>query len=243
MKVLAIIPSRYNSSRFPGKPLANIMGKSMIQRVVEQCKKCEEIGRIIVATDDTRIFLHVQSFGAEVIMTSEYHENGSSRCSEVFSSINEEYDVILNIQGDEPYIKPEQISSLLSLFKSEDIEIGTLAKKITDYNIYRDANNPKIFFNKEKIATSFERQGSLNEYQFKQNKFYQHIGIYGFRSDTLSKIAKLDPTKNEIKENLEQCRWLDNQYKIKVKLTSLENIPIDREEDIEKIKTLNLKNS
>ena len=243
MRVLAIIPARFNSSRFPGKPLADIMGKSMIQRVVEQCQKCEKLNRIIVATDDERISFHVKSFGGEVMMTSKNHNNGTSRCNEVFNNIEDIFDVVVNIQGDEPFIDPEEISEVISLFEDKEIQIGTLAKVITDYEIYKNPDNPKVFFNTENIATSFERNGTLNEEKFEENTFFQHIGIYAFRADILSEITDFKESKNEIKENLEQLRWMDNKYKIKVGITEKESISVDKEEDIEKIESLRIKNS
>lgn len=243
MRVLAIIPSRYNSNRFPGKPLADIMGKSMIQRVFEQCQKCSQLNRIIVATDDERISFHVKSFGGEVMMTSKDHITGSDRCSEVLNAIDDRFDIVVNIQGDEPYINPEEISKVLTLFEDEDCEIGTLAKKISDYAVYISPDNPKVFFDKNNIAVSFERNGTLNEEEFKKTDFFQHIGIYAFKSEILSKIIKLDRSKNEIKNSLEQLRWMDNKYKIKIGVTDKESLSIDREEDIEKIKRLDLKNS
>lgn len=243
MRVLAIIPSRYNSSRFPGKPLANIMGKSMIQRVFEQCQKCKEINRIIVATDDERISFHVKSFGGEVMMTSKEHTNGSNRCCEVLSNLEDRFDVIVNVQGDEPYINPQEIEKLLSLFEEKDVTIGTLAKKIADYSVYTNLDNPKVFFDKNNIAISFAREGNLSEEEFKKNTFFQHIGIYAFRSDVLSEIKNLKESKKEIEKDLEQYRWIENKYKIKVGIACRESIAIDREEDIEKIKSLHIKNS
>jgi len=243
MKVLAIIPARYNSSRFPGKPLADIMGKTMIQRVVEQCQKCEKLNRIIIATDDERISFHVKSFGGEVIMTSQDHNNGTDRCIEVFGKIEDRFDVVVNIQGDEPFIDSEEISKVISLFEDKEVQIGTLARAITDYEIYKNPDNPKVFFNTENIATSFERDGTLNEEKFGEDTFFQHIGIYAFRADILSEITDLKKSKNEIKENLEQLRWMDNKYKIKIGITEKESISVDKEEDIEKIESLHIKNS
>ena len=158
MKVIGIIPSRYASSRFPGKPLADILGKSMIQRVYEQCKKASSLSKVIVATDDERIYNHVLSFGGKVIMTSNSHPSGTDRCNEVIQSLKEKYDVAINIQGDEPYINPEQIDQVASLFSSENVSIATLAKKIEDESIITDINSPKAIFDTNGIALNFCRK-------------------------------------------------------------------------------------
>ena len=233
MKVIGIIPSRYASSRFPGKPLADILGKSMIQRVYEQCKKASSLSKVIVATDDERIYNHVLSFGGKVIMTSNSHPSGTDRCNEVIQSLEEKYDVAINIQGDEPYINPEQIDQVASLFSSENVNIATLAKKIEDESIITDINSPKAIFDANGIALNFCRK-ITNTTQ--EKSYFKHIGIYGYLTKTLEEICKLPPSDNEIKELLEQLRWLDNKYLIKIGITTHEGISVDTPEDIEKIK-------
>ena len=233
MKVIGIIPSRYASSRFPGKPLADILGKSMIQRVYEQCKKASSLSKVIVATDDERIYNHVLGFGGKVIMTSNSHPSGTDRCNEVIQSLEEKYDVAINIQGDEPYINPEQIDEVASLFSSENVSIATLAKKIEDESLITDINSPKAVFDTNGIAFNFCRKITNPE---KEKAYFKHIGIYGYLTKTLAKICKLPPSDNEIKERLEQLRWLDNKYLIKVGITTHEGISVDTPEDIEKIK-------
>ena len=233
MKIIGIIPSRFASSRFPGKPLADILGKSMIQRVYEQCKKASSLSKVIVATDDERIFNHVLSFGGKVIMTSNSHPSGTDRCNEVIQSLNEKYDVAINIQGDEPYINPEQIDQVASLFSSENVSIATLAKKIEDESIVTDINSPKAIFDTNGIAFNFCRR-ITNPTQ--EKSYFKHIGIYGYLTQTLSEICKLPPSDNEIKERLEQLRWLDNEYVIRVGITTHEGTSVDTPEDIEKIK-------
>jgi len=233
MKVIGIIPARYASSRFPGKPLADILGESMIQRVYEQCKKASSLSKCIVATDDERIFNHVLGFGGEVIMTSNSHHSGTDRCNEVIQSLEEKYDVAINIQGDEPYINPEQIDQVASLFSSENVSIATLAKKIEDGSIITDINSPKAIFDTNGIALNFCRK-ITNPTQKKT--YFKHIGIYGYLTETLAKICKLPPSQNEMKERLEQLRWLDNKYIIKIGITTHEGISVDTLEDIEKIK-------
>ena len=233
MKVIGIIPSRYASSRFPGKPLADILGKSMIQRVYEQCKKASSLSKVIVATDDERIYNHVLSFGGKVIMTSNSQPSGTDRCNEVIQSLEEKYDVAINIQGDEPYINPEQIDQVASLFSSENMSIATLAKKIEDERIITDINSPKAIFDTNGIALNFCRK-ITNPTQ--EKSYFKHIGIYGYLTKTLAEICKLPPSDNEIKERLEQLRWLDNKYLIKVGITTHEGLSVDTPEDIEKIK-------
>jgi len=233
MKVIGIIPARYESSRFPGKPLADILGKSMIQRVCEQCKKASSLSKVIVATDDVRIFNHVLGFGGEVIMTSSSHPSGTDRCNEVIQSLEEKYDVAINIQGDEPYINPGQIDQVASLFSSKEVSIATLAKKIEDESIITNINSPKAIFDSNGIALNFCRK-ITNPNQKKS--YFKHIGIYGYLTETLTEICKLPPSDNEIKERLEQLRWLDNEYIVKVGITTNEGISVDTLEDIEKIK-------
>jgi len=233
MKIIGIIPARYSSSRFPGKPLVDILGKSMIQRVYEQCKKASSLSKVIVATDDKRIFNHVLGFGGKVIMTSNSHPSGTDRCNEVIQSLDEKYDIAINIQGDEPYINPEQIDQVASLFSAENVSIATLAKKIEDESIITEINSPKAIFDTNGIALNFCRK-ITNPTQ--EKSYFKHIGIYGYQTKTLTEICKLPPSKNEMKERLEQLRWLDNKYIIKVGITTHEGISVDTLEDIEKIK-------
>ena len=233
MKVIGIIPARYMSSRFPGKPLADILGKSMIQRVYGQCKKANSLSAVIVATDDNRIFNHVISFGGKALMTASTHLTGTDRCNEVIQSLETKYDIAINIQGDEPFIHPEQIDQVTSLFNSENVSIATLVKKIEDETLMTDKNSPKAIFDKNGIAQNFCR----NITKIKHNQtYYKHIGIYGYRTQTLAEICKLPHSENEKTERLEQLRWLDNKYLIKVGITTHESISVDNPEDIEKIK-------
>jgi len=243
MKVLGVIPCRYNSSRFPGKPLAEILGKSMVQRVYEKSSLCDNLNKIIVATDDERISFHVKSFGGNVMITSKNHENGTERCGEVLEKSIENFDLIVNIQGDEPFIEPSQISHLISLFDEKNVQIATLSKKIEDYTTLTDKDKVKVFFDKENNANSFVRNYEITEEEFHKENFYNHIGIYAFRADVLEKITKLSPSKSEKQLNLEQLRWLDNKFKIKVGITEFESQSVDTTEDIEKIMEFHSKNS
>ena len=235
MKVIGIIPARYESSRFPGKPLANILEKSMIQRVYEQCKKCKQLTRVIVATDDDRILNHVVNFGGEAMMTSMSHTSGTDRCNEVAQKLDTNFDVIVNIQGDEPYINPKQIEEIISLFKTKKTQIGTLAKKITNLDIVVDKNSPKAIFDSNRTALNFCRNITKIS---SAHTYYKHIGIYAFRKKTLEDICKLPQTDNEKRERLEQLRWIDNGYEIKVGITSYESISVDTPKDIVKIEQL-----
>ena len=241
MRILGIIPARYNSSRFPGKPLTDIAGKSMIQRVYEQAKKCELLSSVFVATDDDRIFESVMEFGGQVKMTGK-HNSGTERCNALYQDLKKEFDIIINIQGDEPFINPEQIAQVANCFLDESTAIATLAKQIKTADELLDENTVKVVFDENNFALNFSRlpipepKSFDVERGFVHNKFYKHIGIYGYRAAILEKLCKLDPTKNEITEKLEQLRWLDNNYKIKVGITTLESQSVDVPKDIENLK-------
>ena len=229
MKVLGVIPSRYQSSRFPGKPLANILGKSMIQRVYEQCMKCPLLNDVIIATDDDRILNHVQDFDGKAIMTSVNHASGTERCNEILQNINQDYDITVNIQGDEPYINPNQITQVINLLYNSTTEITTLARQINDIDLIHDINTPKTIFDKNGFALDFCRQIS----DFSSEKtYYQHIGIYAYQTHILPKLCELAPTKKEKQEALEQLRWLENDYTVKVGITVFKSFSVDIPDDI-----------
>ena len=230
MTVIGIIPSRYYSSRFPGKPLENILGKSMIQRVYEQAIK-SKLDKVVVATDDHRIFNEVLSFNGEVVMTSSDHVSGTERCLEAINKINSNHEIIINIQGDEPFINPTQINQLIDSFNNEEIEISTLAKLIESEEIFFDPNKIKVTINNKK-AVSFDR---IINSEFKKEIFYKHIGIYAYRSKILKKICLLHPSSLEIKYGLEQLRWLQNGIDIIVLETSLDSFNVDTPNDLKKI--------
>ena len=233
MKVVGIIPSRYKSTRLPGKPLIDILGKSMIQRVYEQCASCSKLTDVIVATDDNRILNHVLEFGGKAIITSENHETGTERCNEVAENLNTQFDVIVNIQGDEPYINPLQIDEVIRLFNNPKTQIATLAKEINTLESIKNKNTPKVMFDRKRNAINFSREISNIS---TEKMYYKHIGIYAYKKEILKKICQLPKSKNEIKEQLEQLRWLDNNYKIKIGITNFETLSVDTPEDIEKIK-------
>lgn len=237
MKILGIIPSRYASTRFPGKPLADIAGKPMIQRVYEQAKKCEGFGDVIVATDDTRIEACVRGFGGNVEMTAESHSNGTERCAEV--ATRNEADYYVNIQGDEPFIKPEQIDTLIQILDG-NTELGTLVKKIDDPSLLDNPNTMKVVFTTDDQALYFSRNciPFIRDYPKEEwvnhHTFYKHIGIYAYRKDVLPEIVKLPHGTLEKGESLEQLRWLENGYQIKVAHTNIETSGIDTPDDVDR---------
>ena len=240
MKILGIIPARYESTRFPGKPLADIAGKAMIQHVFERCLQTKTLSKIIVATDNQLVYDNVISFGGEVCMTSTNHLNGTSRCAEVLShsELVEEYDYVINIQGDEPLINPIQIDELTHLFEDANAEIITQVKKEKDLSLLQNPNIVKAVFDGNQYATDFVR--IIQNSQFRIHNFYKHIGIYGFKTSVLQKIVQLAPTENELRLYLEQLRWLDNGYKIKVGITEHESISVDTPDDLLRVRKLTL---
>lgn len=237
MNILGIIPARYASTRFPGKPLVDIAGKSMVQRVYEQSKKCFHLTEVIVATDDERIFNHVVNFGGVAVMTSADHNSGTDRCAEVARQ-NPEYNVIINIQGDEPYIDPEQISKLAACFITTDTQIATLIKKIQTEQELFNVNSPKVVINKHSEAVYFSRspiphiRGQEHHNWLNYHTYYKHIGIYGYQADVLQQITKLPISSLEQAESLEQLRWIENGYCVKVAETELETYAIDTPDDL-----------
>ncbi len=244
MKILGIIPSRFASTRFPGKPLVDIDGKSMIQRVYEQCVKSKRLFKVVIATDDDRILNHVLDFGGNAIMTSPQHLSGTDRCAEIVKKEEaSDWSVVINIQGDEPYIHPDQIDLLCSTFDSAETQISTLVKKITTTDELFNHNNVKVVLNKKNEAIYFSRSPIPYNRNFpeqewlKHSTYYKHIGIYGYRSDVLLEIAELAKTNLEMTESLEQLRWIENAYVIKAAITSLDSIAIDTPEDLAKVKS------
>lgn len=236
-KTVAIIPARYASARFPGKPLVMIGGQSMIERVYRQTQKAKSIGFIVVATDDDRIKKHVESFGGFAVMTSANHQSGTDRCAEIIEKKNGQWKVIINVQGDEPFINPAQIDSLVHCFDDDETQIATLVKKITDQSDLNNSNIPKVAIGNNGNALYFSRACIPFNRNEKEIRFYKHIGIYGYRFNTLKAIAKLKPGTLEQTESLEQLRWLENGYSIKTVITEYENVAVDTPEDLEKIKS------
>lgn len=246
MRTMAIIPTRYASSRLPGKPLLEIKGKTMIERVYDQVSACIDVDYACVATDDARIFSHVKSFGGNVCMTSSDIDNGSSRCLSAYTILQEtqalEADVIVNVQGDEPFVSPQAISSLIECFSQTDVQIASLAKKIEDEKLLKDPNVVKLVKSKNGFALYFSRQvipfnrNVKDEVEWlKHTDYYKHIGLYAYRPNTLAELVKLHPSSLENAEKLEQLRWIENDFRIFVKETTYESISVDTIEDLEYI--------
>lgn len=242
MNIIGIIPARYASTRFPGKPLTMINGKSMIQRVYEQVKLSKQISKIIVATDDKRIADHVESFGGNVCMTSENHNSGTERCFEVVQTIKDiHFDVVINIQGDEPYINPTQIDLLASGFTKKEVEIATLIKKIHQNEELLSPNVVKVITDTSKNAIYFSRspipymRGFMQGQWLSKADYYKHIGIYAYRTAILEKIVSLPISNLERIESLEQLRWIENGFSIYTELTEFESIAVDTPEDLKKL--------
>jgi 3-deoxy-manno-octulosonate cytidylyltransferase (CMP-KDO synthetase) len=269
MKILGIIPARYASSRFMGKPLVDIGGKTMIQRVYEQALKAKCLSKVIVATDDERIFNHVKSFGGEVLMTAEEHPSGTDRCAEVVTRMNIDalfeamnpqksivfdgikpqrkkttYDIVVNIQGDEPFIDPAQIEKvvgILSTGESGRFSISTLVKKIDNAELITNPNVVKCVFSDKNKALYFSRspipylRNTPSSDWLSTGEFYKHLGLYAYKTSILLEITQLPPSRLEQLESLEQLRWLENGYEIGVAVTDIETIGIDTPEDLLKI--------
>lgn len=240
MKFIGIIPARFASTRFPGKPLAEICGKTVIRRVYEQA--CKALETVVVATDDERIYDAVEAFGGKVVMTRPDHKCGTDRCLEAYTAIttpawreqNDTDTVIINIQGDEPFIQPEQIEALMKCFDNEQTQIATLVRPYTDKDSKADlenVNTPKVEWDK---TTGEAKMFSREVIACTDGSHYRHIGIYAYRADVLWQITKLPQSPLEIKERLEQLRWLENGYRIFVGVTDTQTIGIDTPEDLEK---------
>ncbi len=243
MKILGIIPARYSSSRFPGKPLIDIKGKSMIQRVYERSTVVLE--NVIVATDENKIAEEVKRFGGKAVMTSTMHKTGTDRCAEALNiysnQTDKDFEIVINIQGDEPFIQKEHIEKVISNFNDKTTEISTLIKKITKNEDIFNPQIPKVIINIDNFAIYFSRSAIpfIRDYDKSEwhlrHCFYKHIGIYGYKASILQKLTKLKQTDLETTESLEQNRWIESGYKIKTAVTTKENIAIDTEKDLEKL--------
>lgn len=248
MKFIGIIPARYASTRFPGKPLADIKGKPMVQRVYEQASKVLPV--VYVATDDERIYNAVKSFGGNAVMTSAEHSSGTDRCSEAVKKAEQEreevYDVVVNIQGDEPFIAPEMLLKVMSCFNDAKTDIATLVKPFAaDEDIF-NPNSPKVVVGATNFALYFSRSAipylrGVEQQEWQQkHTFLKHIGLYGYRTKVLHQLTQLPQGSMEVAESLEQLRWLENGYSIKVERTEHQSIGIDTPEDLAKALEQNL---
>ena len=236
MKFIAVIPARYASTRFPGKPLAVLGGKTVIQRVYEQAVSV--LPEAYVATDDDRIFQAVEAFGGRAVMTRADHKSGTDRIEEAVEKIATDADVIINIQGDEPFIQPSQIETLMQLFDDPATQIGTLGKRFETIDAVRNPNSPKIVTDRRSFALYFSRsvipyiRGIEADEWLIHYPFLKHLGIYAYRREVLAEVTRLPQSALEKAESLEQLRWLENGYRIRVGLTDVETVGIDTPEDL-----------
>lgn len=240
-KFIAIIPARYASTRFPGKPLAMLGGMTVIERVYRQVTKA--IDNVIVATDDERILNHVIGFGGLAVMTSSHHRSGTDRCWEAYLTNGGKEDIIINVQGDEPFIQPEQIQALQHCFDDTATDIATLVKPFDKQGDIEDLENPnaaKVVIDSNMNALYFSRsvipylRGIDKQQWSSHHQFYTHLGMYAYRSSALERVTKLPPSSLEIAESLEQLRWLENGLRIKVGVTQQSSIGIDTPQDLER---------
>lgn len=235
MKFLGVIPSRYASTRLEGKPLKDICGHTMIEWVYKRTK-LSNFDEVVVATDDERIYKEVERFGGKAILTSKEHENGTSRIAEVCTKY-EDYDVIVNVQGDEPLIEPEMINSIINSFKEDDtISMSTLKYKIDTMEEIENPNYVKVITDKKGYALYFSRSVIPYPRKLDIQNYYKHVGIYGYKRDFVVEYAKMEPTPLELSESLEQLRALENGYRIKVMETPYKIIGVDTQEELEKVR-------
>ena len=245
MKFMAIIPARYASTRYPGKPLAILGGKTVIQRVYEQVKSV--LDDVYVATDDDRIYNTVTDFGGKAVMTRADHKSGTDRIEEAAEKIGLDADVIINVQGDEPFIQPSQIKTLMQLFDAPETQIGTLGKPFESIDAVENPNSPKIVTDNRGFALYFSRstipyiRGKERDRWFGEYPFLKHLGVYAYRREVLAEVTKLPMSSLEKAESLEQLRWLQNGYRIRVGLTDIETVGIDTPEDLTRAEEFLLK--
>lgn len=250
MKFIGIIPARYASTRFPAKPLAILGGKTVIERVYRQVEGI--LDHVVVATDDERILKAVEAFGGEAVMTSVNHKSGTDRVHEAFTKVGMGYDVVVNIQGDEPFIHAQQLESIRQCFADNTIDIATLVKPFTPndgFEALENVNSPKVVVNNKMEALYFSRsiipftRGKEKTEWLKGHTYYKHIGLYAYRANVLKEITSLPQSSLEIAESLEQLRWLENGYKIKVGISEIETIGIDTPEDLQRAEEFLQKNN
>ena len=236
MKYIAVIPARYASTRFPGKPLAMLGGKTVIQRVCEQVASI--LPEVYVATDDERIFRAVEAFGGRAVMTRTDHKSGTDRIEEAVEKIGTLADVVINVQGDEPFIQPSQVETLMHLFDNPETQIGTLGKPFETVEAVKNPNSPKIVVDNRGFALYFSRsvipyiRGVEESQWLGHYPFLKHLGIYAYRREVLAEVTRLPQGRLEKAESLEQLRWLENGYRIRVGLTDVETVGIDTPEDL-----------
>ncbi|HMG83918.1 MAG TPA: 3-deoxy-manno-octulosonate cytidylyltransferase [Ferruginibacter sp.] len=241
--IVGIIPARYSSTRFPGKALCDIKGKTMVQRVYEQAKRSAHLDKVIVATDDQRIIDNVLSFGGEVVMTAATHPSGTDRCWDALQQLKEKYEYVINIQGDEPFINPKQIDELAIVLKDGTTELATQMIPVDSYEILADEGEVKIVLNSNNEALYFSRAiipyiKNVDQKEWhKHFQYYRHVGMYAYRSDVLEKITQLPVSALEKVESLEQLRWVENGFTIKCVTTAFDSHCIDTPEDLQRMLT------
>lgn len=240
MKIIGVIPARYASTRFAAKVLAEIDGKPIIQWVYERAKQAKSLAKVIVATDHLKVKEAVEAFGGEVVMTKAAHPSGTDRCFEALQKQSEQYDFLINIQGDEPFIQAEQIDILAACLENKNTQIATLINPISEQEDLFNKNVVKVVYNQNKKAIYFSRhpipylRNHPKEEWLKQHLFYRHIGIYAYRTDVLEALTSLEPSWLERCESLEQLRWLENEYSIHVAVSPYQSMGIDTPEDLQK---------
>lgn len=239
MKILGVIPARYASSRFPGKPLALISGISMVERVYRQALKAASLSTVVVATDDERIAGTVRAFGGICVMTQPDHPSGTDRCAEALQRMEGSYEAVINIQGDEPFIHPSAINLLADALQEERVEIATLVKPVADHHELENPNTPKVVIASNGDALYFSRQPipfykgvNFPEWQ-QQHTYFKHIGIYGYRADVLPLLTCLPQGLLEKAESLEQLRWLEHGFRIRTRVTDAETVAVDTPDDLQ----------
>ncbi len=242
--IIGIIPARYASTRFPGKALAPVLGKSMIQRVYEQAAKSTSLSALVVATDDARIYDHVLAFGGTAVMTATGHPSGTDRCWDALKQQHGKFDYVINIQGDEPFIEPQQIDELAAALKDGTVEIATQMIAVNSHELLFDLGEVKIVLNDKNEALYFSRmvipyvKGVHEREWHLHHRYYRHVGMYAYRRDILEQITRLPVSGLEKAESLEQLRWLENGFRIKCALTGYESHCIDTPEDVDKVLAL-----
>ncbi|MDD6553381.1 MAG: 3-deoxy-manno-octulosonate cytidylyltransferase [Prevotellaceae bacterium] len=238
MKYIGIIPARYASTRFPGKPLAMLGGKTVIQRVYEQVAAC--LDDAYVATDDERIFSEVERFGGKAVMTRKDHKSGTDRIEEAMEKIGGDWDVVVNIQGDEPFIQRSQIETVCHCFDDPQTQIATIGKPFTTMEAVKNPNSPKIVVDNNGFALYFSRSvipfvRGVDEKEWLQHyPFLKHLGLYAYRREVLRAVTALPQSSLEKAESLEQLRWLQNGFRIKVGTTDVETVGIDTPDDLKR---------
>lgn len=239
MQVVGIIPARYASSRLPGKPLSQIAGKTLIQRVYEQAKQATALNAVYVATDSPQIMQAVANFGGHAILTHTNHQSGTERCAEAIEKLPSKPNIVINIQGDEPFINPEQINQVVQIFtQNPDAQLATLIRKITEPEVLLNPNHPKVVINEQGQAIYFSRQAipflrnHPTQNWLQHHVFYQHVGIYGYTAQVLQQIVQLPPSPLEQAELLEQLRWIAHGWPIFTQITSYPILSVDTPDDL-----------